>query len=499
MGLSAACAASAGCSSASGDDPAATTPFAPWTSGAPLRAEPQSGGDPVHGRELLINGDYMSCGIPYRLFEAFPSLAASGLGITDGSPLPDRTGDAAELPHELNRFKTKSGADVVNANCLACHSGRFDGELVVGLGNTTADFTTTLGGGLGSGALTPQVLDSFGLDEAEKAELTKIFGRSETVAPYAQMRTVGMNPAEMFAVVLMVHHDRGTLAWSDAEITPVLVKDDDGRRIEHPNVTSDPPPWWRAHKKHALFYNGMARGDHRGTMALATSVCVDSVDRAAEVDDQFHDIQAYVESVRPPVYKRAVDVALAAQGERIFLSTCAGCHGTYAHDPADDEHDTYPNLLLPLDVIGTDPVVANAGVVHAPQLVEWYNGSFYGGITRMVPNDPFPGYLAPPLDGIWATAPYLHNGSVPSLELVLDSAARPSRWARVDTNDANWDEDAGGWPWKAVDEPLEDLATSDRKMVYDTSYWSQSNAGHTFGDALSKPERRAVVEYLKTL
>jgi len=74
-------------------------------------------------------------------------------------------------------------------------------------------------------------------------------------------------------------------------------------------------------------------------------------------------------------------------------------------------------------VIGTDPAVANAGVIQSPQLVSWYNGSFYGTVTRMEPNDPFPGYMPPPLDGIWATAPYFHNGSVPSVELVLNMDA----------------------------------------------------------------------------
>jgi hypothetical protein len=153
---------------------------------------------------------------------------------------------------------------------------------------------------------------------------------------------------------------------------------------------------------------------------------------------------------------------------------------------------------VPLGVIGTDPVVAEAGVVHSPQLVDWYNNSFYGGITRMVPNDPFPGYMPPPLDGIWATAPYLHNGSVPTVELVLNSRARPRAWKRVDLDRTHFDEDALGWPWQAVADP-QALPEAERKLVYDTTYWSQSNAGHTFGDHLTADERRAVIEYLKTL
>jgi hypothetical protein len=38
------------------------------------------------------------------------------------------------------------------------------------------------------------------------------------------------------------------------------------------------------------------------------------------------------------------------------------------------------------------------------------------------------GYVAPPLDGVWATAPYLHNGSVPTLAALLDTRNRPTYW-----------------------------------------------------------------------
>jgi hypothetical protein len=228
------------------------------------------------------------------------------------------------------------------------------------------------------------------------------------------------------------------------------VRDELGNPIADPKVTSDPPPWWRVHKKNALFYNGMARGDHRGTMSAATSVCVDSVARAQEVDEMFKDINAFIESIRPPLYPYSVDSALANVGKQVFERDCAMCHGHY---DAVEANETYPNLLMPLDVIGTDPVVANAGVVHTPELVDWYNASFYGLITPLEPNDPFPGYMPPPLDGIWATAPYLHNGSVPTIELLLDSGARPTYWKRVDYDSTHFDEEALGWPWVEVDTP----------------------------------------------
>jgi mono/diheme cytochrome c family protein len=469
-----------------------------WESGVFLPGEATESGDPELGRELLLNGDYMTCGIPLSLWDGADDMIAGALGgDPDGPRIEGRLGANADLPFDLNAFTSPDGVDVVNANCLSCHGGMADGELVLGLGNATADFT--LDPGATADVISSDVLAALGLSEGEIAQFEMMSTRAAAIADFAQMRTVGNNPAEGLAVVLMTHHDRETLAWSDEPVTDMVVVDEDGEPVLEPIVTSDPPPWWRAKKKNALFYNGMARGDQRGTMALATSICVDDVVRALEVDEQFRHIHAYVLTVTAPAYPHPIDRAQADEGAEIFAEMCAGCHGTYAKKAENDAADTYPNLLIPLDVIGTDPVVANAGVIHAPELVEWYNDSFYGQITKMVPDDPFPGYMPPPLDGIWATAPFFHNGSVPTLELVLDSSARPKRWRRENLDSTDLDRDALGWPWEKVEEDPSQLPYEEAKWIYDTTEWSQSRAGHTFGDALEPAERRAVIEYLKTL
>jgi RoxA-like, cytochrome c-like len=461
--------------------------------------DPQDPGDATAGRATLLGGDFMTCGVPFKLWEtpALRPLIAQGFGGKSTDPaIPDRTGHNDGLPYFLTAFTTPEGVDVLNANCLLCHGGQFDGQVMIGLGNPTRDFTAGAGGGSGLPPLTDDLLNFYGLNDAEKAEVRKLFARGDIVAPKTVVRTVGQNPAEMLAAILMAHHDRDTLAWSDDPVVDFVVRDENGDEIAEPIVTSDPPPWWRAHKKNGLFYNGMARGQHRGTMAAATSVCVDSIPRAQEVDAMFKDINAFIMSLRAPTYPRGIDAALAAEGRQVFLDNCATCHGTYG---VDDDHDFYPNLLIPLDVIGTDPVVANAGVVHTPELVDWYNLSFYGAITPLVPNDPFPGYMPPPLDGIWATAPYLHNGSVPTLALLLNSGDRPTYWRRNDYDSTHFDEESVGWPWTTITVPQAEAPPGIQKFVYDTTYWSQSNKGHRFGDHLRKRERRAVIEYLKTL
>ncbi|MBC8073988.1 MAG: hypothetical protein IAG13_37055 [Deltaproteobacteria bacterium] len=461
--------------SGSGDE-GSNLPPGPWDLGWPIPAEPQTEGDAEAGWYQMTHENYVSCGIPVSMW----GLLAPFLGdFVGGEPLPGRTGDAADMPYNWNVGVAASGVKLATQNCLSCHAGKFDGELVVGLGDADTDFTLRFDQLL---ALVPTPT----LPGGDLAELTRYLDRLKVLGPYTTMRTVGTNPAEPLAVTLVAHRDRHTLAWSDEplEDLPEII------------VPSDPPPWWRAHKKNALFYNAMARGDHRGTMMLASSLCTDTVDEATAIASYFNNIHAFVRSVRAPAYPFAIDAELAAAGEPVFVASCAGCHGTYG---ATEEDDTYPNLLFPLDVIGTDPVVAEGGTKHAPQMVQWYNESYYGSITRMVPDDPFPGYAAPPLDGVWATGPFLHNGSVPSIALVIDSSKRPRYWKRIDHDTRNFDEKDLGWPWLAVDHGHADASEAERKHIYDTTQMAHANTGHTFGDHLSDDERRALLEYLKTI
>lgn len=469
----------------------------PWERGAFIPPEPTEQGDPALGREILLNGNYMSCGFPASKLDVFGSAIDSAFGVASDAPrIADRRGPNADLAYNVNQFTTESGVEVVNINCLNCHGGMFNGELIIGMGDPTLDYTEGLGGAMSSAlGLDGAAYAELGFNEAEVEQMDKL-GRLSVLNEVTRMRTVGNNPAEALTVILVSYHDQDTLEWIDDPGVTTIVVDHDGEPIAEPIMTSDPPPWWRVHKKNALFYNGMARGDHRGTMSMATAICVDTLEEAKRVDGLFVDIHAFVTSVRAPKYPFEIDDELAAHGEQIFLETCAGCHGTYGET---DEDDTYPNLLIPLDVIGTDPVVAEGGTVHAPQVVEWYNGSFYGQITRMEVNDPFPGYMPPPLDGVWATAPFLHNGSVPNIEMMLNSTTRPRYWKRIDYDSENFDEATLGWPHEEVDYPQAEAPEDERKFVYDTDYWSQSNAGHTFGDHFNDGQRSAVIEYLKTL
>lgn len=201
------------------------------------------------------------------------------------------------------------------------------------------------------------------------------------------------------------------------------------------------------------------------------------------LDADFADLEQYLLSLEPPRWPGAPpDAALVAEGLTVFTRACAGCHGVY-----DGSARSFPSRVVPFAELGTDPVRASSfGTAEA----SFVNASWFGANGPMRATG---GYLAPDLTSVWAMAPYFHNGSVPTLAAVLDSSLRPSAF----TLGTTWNEAAVGWDF-VVTAPA-GQATLAARRVYDTSASGLSNAGHTFGDALTAAERRAVLEYLKTL
>ena len=431
-----------------------------------IPADTQRPGDPAKGYDYLINGGYITCGLP-------KSIAPSG---SAADRMPGRTGDNATLPYYWSAATSTEGVRVVSANCLMCHAGRFNGNIVVGLGAADRDFTQDQ----------VSLLDTaLGLvsNPTEKMELQRFRDRMAAIAGYARPTTVGVNPADSLTAALFAHRDPATLAWSDdplIELPPAVV------------VPVDTPPWWRMSKKHAMFYNASGRGDHARIMMAASLLCTETVDEARAIDQAFVDVRAWIESsVQAPKWPfGAIDMQLAAQGEAVFKATCAKCHGTYG------ESGKYPNQLVPLADVGTDPLLVQGQTQFGELFTAWFANSFWGEVSQLMPSE---GYVAPPLDGVWASAPYLHNGSVPTLEALLDSSKRPQYWTRT-FQSTDYDAATLGWKFTKLDHgQAAEPSASVRVKIYDTTLTGYGNGGHTFGDDLDAGERTAVLEYLKTL
>ena len=411
-------------------------------------AEPQRSGDSAKGYQVLVNQPYITCGTPYSVYQQ------TAESVDPAYLLAGRSGRNAELPYMLTSYTTEQGVELVVSNCLACHAGFFNGELIVGLGNETSDWTNDL-------IVTAESVGAYIEDEQEAAEWRKWADRIGAIAPYSMTDTIGVNPANNLTLALIAHRDAETLAWSQQPL------------LQPPPQQPLPvsvPPWWRMKKKHALFYSTEGRGDHARFMMTAALLCTDSVAEAREIDDRYAaDLRAFIASLEPPRYPFAIDQTLAEQGRDVFNNTCSRCHGSYGNDWS------YPNLVIALDEVGTDPALANAMTGEAERFTRWYNQSFFGELARAAPA---PGYIAPPLDGVWATAPYLHNGSVPTIEALLNSNQRPKYWTRsFDSKDYN--QRTLGWNYTELDYGKAGAQNRDeRKRIYDTTLTGYSNQGH---------------------
>lgn len=110
-------------------------------------------------------------------------------------------------------------------------------------------------------------------------------------------------------------------------------------------------------------------------------------------------------------------------------------------------------------------------------------------LTCLTDKSPLLAYKARPLDGIWATAPYLHNGSVPTLyHLLLPVEQRPKTFM-VGTR--QYDPRHVGYVWEAA---------PGNGFTFDTTVRGNSNGGHDYGvGRLTDEQRWALVEFMKTL
>jgi mono/diheme cytochrome c family protein len=263
----------------------------------------------------------------------------------------------------------------------------------------------------------------------------------------------------------------------------------------HDQMCEDPPAWWLLHKKKTMYQTG---GSDAHSVRSLMQFMMGSINGPAafeKAEADFADIQQYLYSLRPPKYPLSIDRPLAAKGEAIFKQTCSRCHGTYG------EEWTYPNKIVPLHEIGTDPA-RYRGITA--KFGDYYDQSWFGQAEQKggpaYSAKATAGYQAPPLDGIWATAPYFHNGSAPTVYHVLNSKARPKRFTRsYRTTAEDYDPVKLGWKYREVETIDSKLSPRDGRKIYDTTQPGRSNGGHTYGDDLSDEQRLAVIEYLKTI
>ena len=203
----------------------------------------------------------------------------------------------------------------------------------------------------------------------------------------------------------------------------------------------------------------------------------------------------FAASHRPPRFPGTIDEPLALAGRAVYEARCAWCHGRYSDGVRDVVLVEFPNRLSPAAEIGTDP--ARWQAIDPPLLAALARTAF----ARHTAPAAAGGYVAPILSSLWATAPYLHNGSVPTLRQLMHPAERPARFLvgghKLDLVDVGI---AGQLAADGVWRYLKGYQPWSEPEVYDTSLPGLSNRGHEREfEALPEDEKRALLEYLKVL
>lgn len=230
-------------------------------------------------------------------------------------------------------------------------------------------------------------------------------------------------------------------------------------------------------------------------------------------------LEGLMRNIGPPRWPWAIDQALADKGEEIYRNTCDRCHAmspgmppwlTQVMDAGTDtrqltllQRPADPGVLIDVAV----PMLQVPPLKKGDRALDVVRVSALGTAIRPPPptaagakekqalpeidTPPAPGYEARVLHGIWAAAPYLHNGSVPTLADLLEPAAKRPQSFQVGPI---YDRDRVGL---AVEQRRNEatLATTD---CSDRSS-GNSRCGHVWGTDLPDEDKRALLEYLKRL
>jgi len=189
-------------------------------------------------------------------------------------------------------------------------------------------------------------------------------------------------------------------------------------------------------------------------------------------------LEQYLRELPAPKYPFPINPQAARVGKTIFDNNCAGCHGSER-----------TGTRVPVEEVGTDRerllTWSKKAAIEANKVVRAF-GLERHGLVEAEPS----GYIAAFLDGIWLRAPYLHNGSVPTLrDLLKPASERPKEFYR------------GYDVYDPVNVGFITQGPEAQRVgtKFNVGERASGNRGHEYGTRLPAAGKDALIEYLKTL
>jgi mono/diheme cytochrome c family protein len=218
--------------------------------------------------------------------------------------------------------------------------------------------------------------------------------------------------------------------------------------------------------------------------ALGAGVTAETADHEA-----IERVADWLLDLPPPPNPTRPDPAAVQRGREVYMQACTECHGH-----KDGDIYVFEGKMLgsvePITRIQTDPARLNSytEAFRQRQLSELFAGTPYH-FRSFVKTD---GYANMPLDGIWLRAPYLHNGSVPTLaDLLSLPAERPVSFLRgLDVIDGA----RGGF----LSPPCDSAGPTEKGFCFDTRLTGNGNGGHLYGTDLPPQAKSDLLAYLAT-
>jgi cytochrome c peroxidase len=436
-------------------------------------------------------GSEAEAGVPYWIWLVLPRVFPDLLPGAGGySALGIVARPAAEMPIGLS--KVTIGYPRVGVNCALCHTAS---------ARVTPDALPTIFPAAPAHQIAAQQYFQFLANAAADPRFTA----GTLLGEIAKNHRLSLTERILYRLVIVPSTRRALLrlrdehGWMEAGVAwghgrADLVGSIKAGRLDQPPgqtaAAADMPPLWNlaTPRQGGYFWTGV-NTDLREVVrasALAAGTSMAWLDRDSRRWDEseprerssLRRVMNYIGARQAPRYPLPIDQPLAAAGAAVFRTECASCHA------ADGERR---GQVVPLSDVGTDRYRADAWTTAAADALNAYGENrewTFSGFKAT------PGYVAVPLDGLWLRAPYLHNGSVPTLADLLEPADRRPRafWRGYDVID----------PVK-VGFVADGAAAERRGSRYDTSQPGNGSAGHEYGTALAPDVKRALLEYLKTL